>query len=87
MSTAQPQVEVQFVEIDFQAIEGQGSIDITLTVTGNTVIPLELIVTPYTFEEYQMEFDVTLMGEILERSQGVDKAECELMLTMSNKVI
>ena len=72
---------VEFADIDFQEIEGEDSIDVTLTVTGNTPIDLELIVTPYTFEGYQMQFGVSLVGEILDRSQGVDKAECELTVS------
>ena len=78
-------MSVQFADIDFQEIEGEDSIDVTLTVTGNTPIDLELIVTPYTFKEYQMQFGVSLMEPILERSEGVDKAECEL--TVSSVVL
>ena len=87
VSIAQPQrlvlVSVQFADIDFQEIEGEDGIDVTLTVTVNTPIDLKLIVTPYTFKEYQIKFGVE---PFLERSEGVDKAECELKVVLSSVV-
>ena len=72
---------MQFAEIDFQAVEGEEIIPATLSVTGDASTNISLIVTPYTFDEYEMQFGVSLPTVIADRSEGLDRAECELAVS------
>ena len=78
---AQPRVDIEFTEIDFQVIEIEGKINVTLSAMGNTPIDLGLTITPLTFDEYRMQYGRPLPEEIERRSQGIDRAECELYKT------
>ena len=76
--TAQPTVNIEFAEIDFQEVESEGKINVTLSAMGMTHIPLDLVITPFTFDEYRMQFGRPLPEEIAIRSEGIDRAECKL---------
>ena len=70
-------MDVEFSELDFQAVEGEGVIEATLSVDGTTPIDLVLVITPFTFEEYTMQFGRALHPAIAMRSAGIDRAECK----------
>ena len=70
-------VNIEFAEIDFQEVENEGKINVTLSVMGTTSIPLVLVITPFTFDEYTMQFGRPLPDEIDTRSAGIDRAECK----------
>ena len=76
--TAQPSVNIEFNEIDFQELESEGEIIVILSVMGSTPIPLDLVITPFTFDEYRMQIGRPLPDEIATRSQGIDRAESKL---------
>ena len=69
---------VEFAETDFQDVEGATEIPFTLTVAGASSVDQRFVVTPYTFEEYQMQIGMQLLDPIMMRSEGLDRAECEL---------
>ena len=70
-------MDVEFSELDFQAVEGEGAIDATLSVDGNSPIDLVLVITPFTFDEYNMQLGRALHPAIALRAAGIDRAECE----------
>ena len=79
-------VNIEFAEIDFQEVENEGKINVTLSAMGTTSIPLVLVITPFTFDEYRMQFGRPLPDEIAMRSEGINRAECKynLYLTFKN---
>ena len=85
--TAQQALTVEFAELDFSAVEGAGTIDVALTVTGSTSIDLVLVITPFTFDEYQTQFGMRLNEDIEMRAQGIDRAECELSLLLYIRMV
>ena len=76
--TAQPTVNIEFAEIDFQEVESAGVINVTLSAMGMTHIALDLVITPFTFDEYRIQFGRPLPAEIATRAEGIDRAECKL---------
>ena len=78
-NTAQPKVTIEFTELEFREIESAGKIDVTLSVTGMSPIALGLVITPFTFDEYRMQFGRPLPNEIASHYQqiGIARAECE----------
>jgi hypothetical protein len=75
VSKAQPMLNVRFSEIDFQAVEGEQQIDFSLSVMGEVPVELELMITPYTFEEYVNQIGRAIPTAINERAAGVNRAE------------
>lgn len=71
---------VEFSELDFQAVEGEGMIIATISVDGNSPIDLVLVVNAFTFEEYDTQFGRDLPSQIAMRAEGIDRAECECTL-------
>ena len=69
---------VEFTEVDFQALEGDGRISFFLNVMGSNAVDLTLMITPYTFEEYQTQTGMMVPDTIANRAEGVDRAEGEL---------
>ena len=63
-------------------MESEGQITVTLSATGNSPIDLKLVVTPFTFDEYETQFGRRLPAEIATRALGIDRAECELTASM-----
>jgi hypothetical protein len=80
LTAAQPMVNIEFAEIDFQEVENEGKINVTLSAMGTTSIPLVLVITPFTFDEYRMQFGRPLPNEIATRSAGIDRAEFDSSL-------
>ena len=70
-------MEIGFAEIDFQQVESAGMINVTLSARGEAPTDLILVIRPFTFEEYRMQFGRRLPPEIQIRAEGVDRAECE----------
>ncbi|CAI8009050.1 hypothetical protein GBAR_LOCUS6129 [Geodia barretti] len=75
VSKAQPMLNVQFTEVDFQAVEGELQIDFRLTVMGAVPVQLELMITPYTFDEYTDQIGRPIPDIIADRADGVNRAE------------
>ena len=58
----------------------QKKIDVTLSAMGNAPIDLGLVITPFTLDEYRMQFGRPLPDKIAVQSMGLTntRAECEL---------
>ena len=55
------------------------TIDVTVSALGRSAIDLVFIITPFTFDEYDLQFGKILPAEILRSSQNTDRAECEFL--------
>ena len=70
-------MDIGFGEVDFQEIEDQGFINVVVTADGSSSVPIKLIITPFTFDEYANQSGRDLPDMIKTRSMNLDRAECE----------